>query len=143
MMLHKDFKKKIEEYFAPKKAKVAFYEDGSGVDFVKIVHNDVIFELFDFQTEPSHSDLLNEIFSPLVGEKVIGAKTTESNIVSNREYKDKAEEIRKKYNIPEEKNYYYDWKKNKEDKNCQLACDEWGSFIDDTQAVVLELETDA
>ena len=57
-----DFKRKLAEYFAPRAVTVHFFEDESGLDFIKIDNGDLTFELYEYWSKPSYFDLIHKVF---------------------------------------------------------------------------------
>lgn len=131
---YKDFIRKIEDYFAPRKVEVEFYDDDSGIDFIKIATDDImIFEAFSYETNPSLADLLNEIFPLGDDQKIENACRWGDGyfIPSKKSYK-KEEEIRQKFNLPDDDPYWA--------KLSQEASNEWLAWIKGNNVVSFEVE---
>lgn len=62
MILVGDLKKKIVEYFHPLDTVVEYFDDNSGLNFIRVKNGDGTFQLYDYWSKPTYIDLLNEVF---------------------------------------------------------------------------------
>jgi len=62
MILVGDLRKKLVEFFAPLETNVEFYDDDSGLNFIRVKNGDGTFQLYDYWSKPTYIDLLNDVF---------------------------------------------------------------------------------
>lgn len=137
VILLEDFLAKIEEYFGVRKTEVEFYEDWSGIDYIKVQNDDKTFELYTYDTRPSHIDLINKLFRNEGSPHIENVELKESFIISERERSQKHDEIKAKYNLPKD-SYSGQWNdRASEDENCKKAWAEWDTWWNGKQCVFL------
>lgn len=91
----------FRDAFAPQRVDVEFFEDLSGIDFVRVWEpNSPFFQLFSHETNPTNVDLLNWIVGGEGDEAVVGIEAYETLVVGAREREAKTCEIALKYRLP-------------------------------------------
>jgi len=92
----------VREYFAPNTTEVDIYEDGSGLDAIKVSEGSSgLKTIYSGESSPTHYDVLNDIFSQSFGgEHVVGIDVNFDEImVSSKETEAFCSEIRSRYGI--------------------------------------------
>ena len=92
-VIFKNFRKRVIDYFRPRKTLLEFYNDGSGIDFIRISNADNTFDLYNYNTRPSHYDLINQLF-PFPGKRVKGVVLSETAVVTQEQMDRALERIR-------------------------------------------------
>lgn len=74
-----DFRRRIADHFAPSVITIEFFDDESGLNFIKVDNDDSTFQLYEYWSKPSHLDVINEVFrklgEPLITDLVIPEAT--------------------------------------------------------------------
>jgi hypothetical protein len=128
-----DFERQIQKHFAPRVVEVEFYDDGSGIDFIKVWNANGMFELYSYSTRPTAVDLVNSIFSEEGSPKIRGVEILEDSIVPHRESEAKNKELCSKYGLPND-SYPGQWAELSE--NGKKALEEWEQFWEMCSLVV-------
>lgn len=58
-----DLRARIVRHFAPRPVTVHLFDDGSGIEFIKVDNDDDTFDLFELWSKPSYIEVLNEVFT--------------------------------------------------------------------------------
>ena len=132
-IIEKDFRKKIVEYFNPNCVTVKYFEDLSGIDFIKVEIRNDIFTLYSHWTKPTHIELLNDIF------KINEEKISEIEFLDEYVYLDEEREtvfrnICEKFSFPLD-SYPGQWPELNE--NGKTAWNEWINWIEERRVIAL------
>jgi hypothetical protein len=128
-----DFERQIQKHFGSRVVEVEFFEDGSGLDFIKAWNTNRTFELYSYSTRPTDDDLVNAIFSEEGGPRIRGVEIIEDTAVPRRESEAKFRELCSKYGLPED-SYPGQWGELSEDG--KKAFEEWVRFLEARSVVV-------
>lgn len=101
VMLAETFIAHIRDHFHPRAVEVKFWEDSSGVEYVRVENGGGTFELFTEYTEPTLSELIEVVFSREPDYGVEGVAMREAYIVTEQGRRKKLREICIRYGFPE------------------------------------------
>lgn len=98
-----DLVARVQSYFAPRLTEVEFYEDWSGVDYIRVQNPDGTFELFQHETSPSAEELILQVLAAANITGVTGFEVAvDRHVMSERERAAKQSEIARKYGLSED-----------------------------------------
>ncbi|WP_053078813.1 toll/interleukin-1 receptor domain-containing protein [Bacillus wiedmannii] len=133
-LIQKDFHNKIEEYFKPKKAQIKFYEDLSGIDYLKVDGENGMFSLYSYWTKPTHIVKLDEIFR-VEGKKLKDIEHLEEYVYFDSERDDVIDSIKAKYSLPSD---IYPGQWTEFGDKGQSAWDEWIEWHEERRVISLQ-----
>lgn len=128
-----NFIKCIQEYFAPRKTEVRFFEDFSGLQYIRVDNGDGTFAVYEYWTKPTYIDILNKIFRQknelkIIDVELAGDKLSPSVDVNDAVSEKEFRRIEKKYSIKHSK-YAAQWEQNAPSKQAhKKAMEEWDTF---------------
>ena len=132
-----DFVAKIHRHFAPRPVVLEFFEDWSGIEFIRVENGDGTFELYEFYTKPTQMDLINEIFGDRGGTPITDVEVRDMYLVTANERHAKLREICVRYGFPDD-SYPAKWEELSEDKTkIAAAFEEWSNWLDGKRPVSL------
>lgn len=127
------FRRRIEEFFAPSQVVIEFYEDWSGLDFIRVDEGEGIFQFYTYWSKPSYLDLITEIFGQAGEERIKDLKLVDANVWTDEERQKAVVEICLKYGIDVEQF----WKQHD-----HISWLEYQKWLDDQTPVSLIREGD-
>lgn len=133
-ILEKDFKGKIINFFLPNKVNVEYYEDLSGIDYIKVDKGNDLFSLYTYDTKPTHLELLNEIFPSEKGQ-LDEINFIDQYVVTEEEKTRFLKSLQSKYQLPQE-SYPGKWPEEHEDG--VKAYREWECFLFEAMPISLK-----
>src|SRR5215831_4802339 len=128
-----DFEATLQKHFAPRNVDVKFFEDGSGLAYIKVWNDDRTFEIYSYGTRPTHIDLINSVFTCGGNQQIKGLEILDDVLISDTESTLKAAELCAKYGLPED-SYPGQWAEISE--SGKRAWDEWEQFWTSKSVVV-------
>lgn len=135
VILVEDFVARIKGYFNPRRVEIEFYDDWSGVNYIKVHNDDTTFELYDFYTRPTYLDLVNKVFGDPRDAPIKDLQIRDGYFISGQEEKKKHDEVRKKYNLPED-SFAGQWhERGENDESFRRAWEEWISWLNGKQVI--------
>ncbi|WP_052714259.1 toll/interleukin-1 receptor domain-containing protein [Paenibacillus dauci] len=123
-ILEKDFKKRIIEYFKPATVTIEYFEDLSGIDFIKVDRDKDTFALFTYWTKPTEIEILNKIFNE-GSKKLHSIDFIDQYVVTDEEKTVFINSLEQKYDLPQE-SYPAQWTEISEHgESAVLEWEEW------------------
>jgi len=131
VLLLGDLVSRIHAHFAPRVTEIEFYEDWSGIDYIRVHNNDGTFELFQFDTTPTADQLIIDILAATSISDVTGFEiVADHHVISTREREKKFEEITKNYGIPADLTPGEWYKASIDEALRDIALAEWEQWFD-------------
>lgn len=132
-ILEKDFKKTIKNYFASQSVIVKYYEDLSGIDYIKVDLGNDMFTLYSFWTKPTHIEVLNNIFKQ-DSKELISIEIMDDLIYLDKEKDDFFSNLLEKFSLPKD-SYPGQWEELNE--NGLEAYNEWHNWLEERRPISL------
>jgi TIR domain-containing protein len=80
--IHREnFEAVLQRHFAPRNVDVEFFEDGSGLNYVKLWNDDRTFEIYSYGTRPTHMDLINTVFKSSGDQQIKGLEILDEVLI--------------------------------------------------------------
>lgn len=139
-----DFKLKIEEHFAAKSVTIEFYENESGVHFIKVDNGDSTFQLYERWSKPSYIDLANDLFRGSDEPQITGLSISEATTITwiSKERDDAVAEICNRHSISTEDFWESLTGEVADDDPSKAASDEYHEWLFDHEPISLVHEGD-
>ncbi|WP_252238841.1 TIR domain-containing protein [Clostridium sp. VAP51] len=136
-IIEKDFRNIINNYFESKDVELQYFEDFSGIDYIKMQREDKIFTLYSYWTKPTISELLNTIFNKQANRKLKDIEFMDEYIYSDDEREKFMDELLCKYKLPKD-SYPAQWNEISEHGNEAMI--EWENWIEERRVIALIFE---
>lgn len=137
-----DLRRKLADHFAPRAVTVEFFDDESGLNFIKVDNGDSTFQLYEYWSRPSYLDILNEVFRSRDEPPVTDLAIPETIVWSERERIDAVASIIGRHGLKKEDF----WKDHEPDDDrygaWKSARDEYERWLFEQTAISLVREGD-
>lgn len=129
-MLEKDFRQKIINHFSPRKVEIKYFEDLSGIEYIKVDSEESIFTYYSYWTKPTINSLLTEIFKIALND----VEFMDEYVYLDTDSEEVLQKLIKKYKLPKD-SYPGQWSELSE--GGEKAWSEWEEWFEERRVVAL------